>query len=88
MNQHLQRTLEWGRRQHFKLLRRLEPVNMFRHFKGGLYDLIGFAKHTETGEELAVYRDGTGQLYVRPAAMWRDRPACRPHMSRFERVER
>jgi len=28
----------------------------FRHFKGNLYRLKGFAKHTETLEEMVVYR--------------------------------
>ncbi len=44
---------------------------LYRHFKGGLYDLLGVATHTETGEELAVYRSiETGRLFVRPAAMF------------------
>ena len=29
---------------------------MFRHFKGNLYRLEGFAKDSETLEEMAVYR--------------------------------
>ena len=34
----------------------------FRHFKGNLYRLEGFAKHTETLEEMVVYR----ALYMHP----------------------
>lgn len=47
----------------------------YRHFKGGLYEVIGMARHSETGEEMVVYRAlyGEGALWVRPAAMWNDR---------------
>ena len=44
----------------------------YRHFKGGEYELIGMAKHSETLEPMVVYRAlyGEGGLWVRPAAMW------------------
>jgi hypothetical protein len=44
----------------------------YRHFKGGEYELIGIAKHSETLEPMVVYRAlyGEGGLWVRPAAMW------------------
>lgn len=47
----------------------------YRHFKGGEYELIGTARHSETLEELVVYRAlyGDGGLWVRPAAMWSER---------------
>ena len=50
----------------------------FRHFKGNLYRLEGFAKDSETLEEMVVYRAlyGEGGLWVRPAKMF------------FETVER
>ena len=40
----------------------------FRHFKGNLYRLEGFAKDSETLEEMAVYRALYGErgLWVRP----------------------
>ena len=43
----------------------------FRHFKGNRYRLEGFAKDSETMEELVVYRAlyGDGGLWVRPAQM-------------------
>ena len=46
----------------------------FRHFKGNLYRLEGFAKHTETLEDMVVYRAlyGEGGVWVRPAAMWEE----------------
>ena len=45
---------------------------IYRHFKGNRYELIGIARHSETLEELVVYRAlyGEGGLWVRPLAMW------------------
>ncbi len=44
----------------------------YRHFKGGEYELLFIARHSETQEEMAVYRAlyGAGGLWVRPLAMW------------------
>lgn len=44
----------------------------YRHFKGNLYELVGIAHHSETMEEMVVYRAlyGEGGLWVRPASMW------------------
>lgn len=44
----------------------------YRHFKGKEYELLGLARHSETLEELVVYRALYGEmgLWVRPAAMW------------------
>lgn len=46
----------------------------WRHYKGGLYELIGVATHSESGERLVVYRPlyGEGGLWVRPLAMFLD----------------
>ena len=44
----------------------------FVHFKGGHYRLEGFAKDSETLEDMVVYRAlyGEGGLWVRPAKMF------------------
>lgn len=46
----------------------------YRHFKGGEYQVLGTARHSETGELMVVYRAlyGEGGLWVRPAAMWEE----------------
>lgn len=50
----------------------------YRHFKGKEYEVLGMARHSETEEELVVYRAmyGEGGLWVRPVSMW------------YEKVER
>jgi len=49
-----------------------EEVNgdKYRHYKGTVYQLIGFGKHTETEEEFATYRDINGNIWIRPKEMF------------------
>jgi len=44
----------------------------YRHYKGGEYVVIGVARHSETNEELVVYRPDYGErgLWVRPKEMF------------------
>jgi hypothetical protein len=47
-------------------------VGTYRHYKGNDYEVIGVARHSETEEEMVVYRPlyGEGGLWVRPLAMF------------------
>ena len=47
---------------------------IYRHYKGNLYEVIGIAKHSETLEEMVVYKAlyDEGGLWVRPAKMWNE----------------
>ena len=47
-------------------------IGRYCHFKGNEYEVIGIAKHSETTEEMVVYRALYGEqgLWVRPASMW------------------
>lgn len=45
---------------------------LYRHYKGKYYEVLGTAKHSETGELLVVYRPLYGEqgLWVRPLEMF------------------
>jgi len=44
----------------------------YRHYKGNLYEVVDVARHSETEEQLVVYRALYGErgLWVRPLAMF------------------
>ena len=48
------------------------PPGRYRHYKGGLYEVIGTARHSETCEPMTLYRALYGEkgLWVRPAGMF------------------
>lgn len=50
----------------------LPEPGRYHHFKGGEYELLSVAEHTETGELLAVYRalDTPDLIWVRPLEMF------------------
>ena len=43
---------------------------VYQHYKGPNYEVIGVCRHSETLEELVVYRDKNNDLWVRPLAMF------------------
>lgn len=47
---------------------------IYMHFKGKEYELLEIAKHSETLEEMVVYRAlyGEGGVWVRPLSMWNE----------------
>ena len=44
----------------------------YRHYKGNEYVVLGVARHSETDEEMVVYRPDYGErgLWVRPKGMF------------------
>lgn len=44
----------------------------YQHYKGGIYEVTGVARHTETEEELVVYTGEDGRIWVRPLAMFNE----------------
>lgn len=49
-------------------------LGKWRHFKGGEYEVLGIAKHSETLEPMVVYRAlyGEKEIWVRPLSMWNE----------------
>lgn len=49
-------------------------LGKYRHFKGGEYEVLAIANHSETQEKMVVYRAlyGEGQIWVRPIEMWNE----------------
>jgi len=43
----------------------------YTHYKGGKYEVMTMATHTETNEPMVVYKSLLfGSIYVRPLSMW------------------
>ena len=72
----------------------LKLKRVYRHFKGDCYLVEDVARHSETEEDMVVYRKlyGDGSLWVRPLEMFlaevdREKyPDC-PQKFRFELLE-
>ena len=65
-------------------------LGRYRHFKGKEYEVLFVAKHSETLEDMVVYRAlyGEGAVWVRPAAMFLE-TVCRDgkEFPRFTYIE-
>lgn len=51
-------------------------LGLYKHYKGNVYEVIGVARHSETQEELVVYKAGYQKegenLWVRPLKMFEE----------------
>jgi len=72
---------------------RMQPGDIVRHFKGKMYEILCFAKDSETLETMVVYRAlyGEGGVWVRKKEMFfspvdREKYPDAAQAYRFERV--
>jgi len=47
---------------------------IYRHYKGNFYKVVGTAVHSESLEDMVIYRALYGErgMWVRPASMWNE----------------
>lgn len=65
-------------------------IGKYCHYKGKEYEVIGLAKHSETLEDLVVYRAlyGEGGMWVRPLKMFEEKVvADGAEVPRFKFIE-
>ena len=74
---------------------RMQPGDVVRHFKGKMYEIVCFAKDSETLETMVVYRALYGEkgVWVRPKEMFfspvdREKYPDAAQTYRFEKVEK
>jgi hypothetical protein len=64
-------------------------LGKYRHYKGKEYEVIGIAKHSETLEDLVVYKAlyGEGQMWVRTVKIFEEMVVVDGvEVSRFELI--
>lgn len=59
----------------------------YRHFKGTVYQVLGYATHSETRQEMIIYKSFKDEIiWVRPFEMFTD-IHLEHNVKRFEKVE-
>lgn len=50
-----------------------QPGQIWRHYKGGKYEIVAMCNHTETNEILVIYKSlSFGGFHARPFAEWHE----------------
>ena len=62
---------------------------VYRHFKGNTYKVLNFAKHSETGEKMVIYKAlyGDGEIWARPYDSFVERVDKPNQTYRFELID-
>jgi hypothetical protein len=48
-------------------------IGKYRHYKGGIYDVLALGLHTETEELLVMYADSEKRIWARPYVLFIER---------------
>ncbi len=72
------------------LIEKME-LGLYQHYKGGIYEVIGIARHSETLEQLVVYKATYQQegenLWLRPLSMFNEKIIIDgKEVSRFSKI--
>ncbi len=52
---------------------KIEIGKIYKHYKGNVYKVIAFARHSETLEDMVVYSSlDNSKIWVRPKSMWNE----------------
>jgi len=63
------------------------PGERWQHYKGGVYEVITLANHSETQEALVIYKSiPFGSVYARPLSMWQEN--CEIEGAEFPRFQK
>ncbi len=50
-----------------------QPGETWKHYKGGMYEIVAMCNHTDTDEVLVIYRSlSFGGFHARPYSEWHD----------------
>jgi hypothetical protein len=46
-------------------------LGIYKHYKGGMYKVLGIGRHTEENQELVIYQSlETNDIWIRPVEMF------------------
>ena len=65
-------------------------LGKYRHYKGNEYEVLAIGKHSETLEDLVIYRALYGEhgIWARPLSMWNEIVEVDGvKMHRFEKID-
>ena len=72
-----------------KVIKYPEIGGKYQHYKGGQYEVMSLAIHSETSEPLVIYKSLLfGSVYARPLAMWYDKIILSEDNEPFNSVSR
>lgn len=62
----------------------------YQHYKGNIYRVVCLAKHSESLEDMVIYKDASddSKIWARPASMWNEIVNVNGQdVPRFKRIE-